>query len=56
MGLHDGQPAVSDFVDAVFQQMKEEKSEITFGFNEIVAKANPETIQAILAGMNPEFS
>jgi len=56
MGLHDGQPAVSDFVDAVFQQMKEEKSEITFGFSEIVAKANPETIQAILAGMNPEFS
>jgi len=29
-GLHDGQPEVSDFVESVFQQMREGKNELTF--------------------------
>lgn len=52
-GLHDGQPAVADFVNAVFNQMEAGKTELTFGFSEIVSKANPEAIQATFARMNP---
>lgn len=52
-GIHDGQPPVSDFINAVFQQMKEGKTELTFGFSEIMAKANPEVIRATFNKMNP---
>jgi uncharacterized oxidoreductase len=52
-GLHDGQPPVSDFVNAVFQQMKEGKTELTFGFSEIMAKATPDVINATFNKMNP---
>jgi uncharacterized oxidoreductase len=52
-GLHDGQPPVSAFVEAVFQQMKEGKTELTFGFSEAMVKANPETIQETFNRMNP---
>jgi uncharacterized oxidoreductase len=52
-GIHDGQPAVSDFVEAVFQQMKEGKTELTFGTSEIRAKANNETITEYFNKMNP---
>lgn len=52
-GLHDGQPAVSDFVEAVFQQMKEGKIELTFGFSEVMAKATPDIINATFKKMNP---
>lgn len=45
-GLHDGQAAVSDFVDSVFQKMKEGKTELTFGFSEMVNNATPEIIKA----------
>ncbi len=52
-GLHDGQPPVSDFVNAVFQQMKEGKTELTFGFSEVMAKATPDVINATFNRMNP---
>jgi len=52
-GLHDGQPLVSDFVDAVFQQMKEGKTELTFGFSEALAKATPDSIRETYNKMNP---
>lgn len=52
-GLHDGQPPVSDFINAVFQQMKEGKTELTFGFSEVMAKATPEIINATFNKMNP---
>ncbi|MBK6482590.1 MAG: SDR family NAD(P)-dependent oxidoreductase [Chitinophagaceae bacterium] len=52
-GLHDGQPPVSDFVNAVFQQMKEGKTELTFGFSEMMAKATPDIISATFNKMNP---
>jgi len=52
-GLHDGQPAVADFVNAVFEQMKAGKTELTFGFSEVVSKASPDAIQATFARMNP---
>lgn len=52
-GIHDGQPAVSDFVEAVFRQMKEGKTELTFGMSEARAKANNETTTEYFNKMNP---
>ncbi len=51
-GLHDGQPPVSDFVEAVFKQLEEGKTELTFGFSELMSKANPEVINATFNKMN----
>jgi uncharacterized oxidoreductase len=53
IGLHDGQPAVSDFVNAVFEQMKEGKTELTFGYSEIMSKASPADINIAFNRMNP---
>jgi len=52
-GIHDTQPPVSDFINAVFQQLKEGKTELTYGFSEIMAKAGPEVINATFNKMNP---
>ena len=52
-GIHDGHPAVSDFVDSVFQQMKEGKTELTFGFSEARLKANTDSIRELYSKMNP---
>ncbi|MCB0652394.1 MAG: SDR family NAD(P)-dependent oxidoreductase [Saprospiraceae bacterium] len=52
-GIHDGHPSVSDFTDAVFRQMKEGKTELTFGFSEVMVNANPEAIKATFSKMNP---
>jgi uncharacterized oxidoreductase len=52
-GIHDGQPAVSDFVDSVFEQMKEGKTELTFGLSEARAKENNEIITGNFNKMNP---
>jgi len=52
-GIHDGHPAVSDFVEAVFAQMKEGKTELTFGFSEERANANNETIAEYFKRFNP---
>lgn len=52
-GLHDGHPSVGDFVEAVFRQMKEGKTELTFGTSEARAKANNEVITEYFNRMNP---
>ena len=52
-GIHDGHPAVSDFVESVFHQMKDGKTELTFGFSEARATANNETIAEYFSRMNP---
>lgn len=53
-GLHDDAPPVSDFVEAVFTQLKEGKTELTFGFSEVMANAGPAEITAAFNRMNPE--
>lgn len=53
IGLHDGQPSVSDFIEAIFAQLKEGKTELTFGFSDMLAKANPEALQQTFQRMNP---
>lgn len=52
-GIHDGQPPVSDFVEAVFNQLKEGKNELTFGFSKMMRNAAPEVIEATYEKMNP---
>jgi uncharacterized oxidoreductase len=52
-GIHDGHPAVSDFVESVFQQMKEGKTELTFGTSTTRAEANNEVIADYFNKMNP---
>lgn len=51
-GLHDAAPPVSDFINAVFEQLKEGKTELTFGFSEAMAKANPEDLKNAFNLMN----
>jgi len=52
-GLHDGQPAVSDFVASVFEQMAAGKNELTFGFSEGRVAANNQAIAEYFARLNP---
>jgi len=51
-GLHDGAPAVSDFIESVFEQLKEGKTEITFGFSEMMAKASAEDLKNTFNRLN----
>jgi uncharacterized oxidoreductase len=51
-GIHDDAPPVSDFIHAVFEQLKEGKTELSFGFSETVSKAAPEELKKTFARMN----
>nr|MBC7614105.1 SDR family NAD(P)-dependent oxidoreductase [Pseudopedobacter sp.] len=51
-GIHDEHPDVSLFVKAIFQQMREGKNELTFGFSEMLANATPEAVKATFKNMN----
>ena len=51
-GLHDQAPPVSEFIESIFNQLKEGKTELTFGFSEMMSKANPEGLQQAFARMN----
>ena len=52
-GIHDEYPPVSDFVEAVFEQMKAGKTELTFGTSEDRANANNEVMSEYFNRMNP---
>jgi uncharacterized oxidoreductase len=52
-GLHDQAPPVSDFIKAIFEQLQQGKTELTFGFSEAMVKANPEDVQKAFARLNP---
>jgi uncharacterized oxidoreductase len=51
-GLHDFAPAVSDFIEAVFKQLDEGKTEVTFGFSEAMTKAGAEDLKKAFERMN----
>jgi uncharacterized oxidoreductase len=53
-GLHDHAPPVDDFIEAVFEQLKDNKTEITFGFGEIAANASAEELRANFNRLNPQ--
>jgi uncharacterized oxidoreductase len=52
-GIHNGNPQVSDFVEAIFAQLKAGKKELTFGFSDVMLKASPDAISDTFAKMNP---
>ncbi len=52
-GLHDAAPPVNDFIEAVFRQLKEGKTTLSFGFSEAMTKADPAALQAAFDRMNP---
>ncbi|PSL50343.1 putative oxidoreductase [Chitinophaga niastensis] len=52
IGLHDAAPPVSDFIASVFQQLKEGKSQLTFGFSEAMVKASPEDLKNAFNRLN----
>jgi uncharacterized oxidoreductase len=55
-GLHDSAPPVSEFIASIFKQLEEGKSELTFGFSEVVANANPAAIKERFDMLNPSQS
>ncbi len=50
--LHAEHPAVSDFIEAIFNQIKEGKTELSFGFSAMLAKATPDVINGMFNKMN----
>ena len=52
-GLHDHAPPVSHFIAAVFEQLKEGKTTLTFGFSEAMSKAAPDDLQKAFERLNP---
>ena len=51
-GLHDYAPPVSEFIQSVFEQLKDQKEEITFGVSALSVKATPDELKANFARMN----
>jgi uncharacterized oxidoreductase len=51
-GIHDFAPPVSGFTDAIFEQLKEGKTELTYQFSEAMRKATPEELVASFNRMN----
>ena len=52
-GLHDAAPPVGDFIASIFEQLKEQKTELTFGFSQAMATASPDDLKAAFNRMNP---
>ena len=51
-GIHDFAPPVTGFIESVFEQLKQSKSEITYGMSETASKAGPEDLKNIFTKMN----
>ncbi|HEY4111236.1 SDR family oxidoreductase [Puia sp.] len=52
-GIHNFAPSVNDFIDAIFTQLEEGKTALTFQFSEAMTKAGPPELQAAFTRMNP---
>lgn len=52
-GIHDFAPPVSTFINAVFEQLKEGKTEITFDFSTVMANGGAADFKAAFERMNP---
>jgi len=51
-GLHDFAPPVGEFIEAIFEQLKQGRNELTFGFTDAMVKAGPEDLQKAFERMN----
>jgi uncharacterized oxidoreductase len=52
-GKHDYAQPVGDFINAVFEQLRNQKTEISFGFSEGMLKSGPEDQLKAFVRMNP---
>jgi uncharacterized oxidoreductase len=55
-GIHDFAPPVSDFINAIFEQLKAGKIDLTFGLSEKAASAGPAELENIFDTLNPPQS
>ena len=55
IGLHDHAPPVIDFINSIFEQLKQGKTTCTFGFSEAMSKAGPDEQQKAFERLNPEI-
>ena len=51
-GIHNYAPPVGEFIESVFEQLKQGKTEITFGFTDAMIKSGPEELQKAFERMN----
>ncbi len=51
-GLHDFAPPVADFIASIFAQLREQKTELTFGFTDALCRAGQDVFQPVFARMN----
>jgi uncharacterized oxidoreductase len=51
-GLHDAAPPVSSFIEAIFEQLKEGKQALTFGFSETISSADAIELKNVFTRMN----
>lgn len=51
-GLHDFAPPVSEFIEAIFEQLKQGKDELTFGMSANAANVGPDDLKKVFAMMN----
>lgn len=52
-GLHDAAPPVSDFIASIFEQLKEGKTELTFGFSHAMTNSSQDDMKAAFSRLNP---
>jgi len=52
-GLHDFAPPVGEFIDAIFEQLKQGKTELAFGFAEAMANGDAEDFRNAFNRLNP---
>ncbi len=51
-GLHDYAPPVSAFIDSIFEQLKDNKQQLTFGFSAAMVNASPQELDTTFKKMN----
>lgn len=51
-GLHDHAPPVADFITSIFDQLKDGKNELTFGFSDVMVKSTPEALHQTFIRLN----
>lgn len=51
-GIHDYAPPVSNFIESIFEQLKQQQNKLTFGFSEGVSEAGKEVLEETFKKMN----
>ena len=52
-GLHDFAPPVSEFIESIFEQLRNGKTELTFGMSQAMSGGNREELNNIFKTLNP---